>query len=44
MKKILNIDNCSLELSDQQSGVFVRDIVFSKTDGQNGQGKAWTTI
>ena len=39
MKKILNIDNCSLELSDHLSGVTFRDIKFSKTNGQNGQGK-----
>ena len=32
MKKILNIDNCSLELSDQQSGVENRDIVFYENE------------
>ena len=32
MKKIINIDNCSIELSDQQSGVIFEDIVVLKTN------------
>ena len=43
-ENILNIDNCSLELRDQQSGAYHRDIVFLKTISSNLQGKASTTI